>query len=286
MQYRSLSEFTERGTRTLAPGPLALLLMEDLLETNSTIRHHLARGFAEVVVLGPESLDVSPELADRIHRVTFDTSDSGAAATAVNAIQATVPGRWIYYGYNTEYLFYPFCETRTVGEMTAFVSEEKRESILTYIIDLYAENLDKTPSGVSLDAALLDQSGYYAQARSRDDTVMERQIDLFGGLRWRCEEHIAPARRKIDRISLFRAKPGLQLRGDHTFNDEEYNTYSCPWHHNLTASICSFRVAKALKANAGSRDGIESFSWHNSIPFNWHSHQLLDLGLMEPGQWF
>jgi hypothetical protein len=26
--------------------------------------------------------------------------------------------------------------------------------------------------------------------------------------------------------------------------------------------------------------------WHNSAPFEWHSQQLLDLGLMEPGQWF
>ena len=93
-------------------------------------------------------------------------------------------------------------------------------------------------------------------------------------------------RRKIDRIPLFRAKKGLRLRWDHTFNDEEYNTYACPWHHNITAAICSFRTAKALKTNPGSTYDIDSFKWHNSAAFEWHSRQLLDLGLMEPGQWF
>ena len=76
------------------------------------------------------------------------------------------------------------------------------------------------------------------------------------------------------------------MRPDHTFNDEEYNTYSCPWHHNLTAAVCSFRAAKALKTNPGSSEEIPSFMWFNSVPFEWQSEQLLDLGLMEPGQWF
>ena len=67
-------------------------------------------------------------------------------------------------------------------------------------------------------------------------------------------------RRKIDRIALFRAKPGLRLRGDHTFSDEEYNTYACPWHHNLTAAIVSFRTAKALKTNPGSTYDIRTFT--------------------------
>ena len=86
--------------------------------------------------------------------------------------------------------------------------------------------------------------------------------------------------------SIFRARPKLKMRPDHTFSDEEYNTYSCPWHHNITAAICSFRTAKALKSNAGSTFEISNFRWHNSTPFTWHSKQLLDLGLMEPGQWF
>ena len=114
----------------------------------------------------------------------------------------------------------------------------------------------------------------------------ERQLDFHGGLHWRFEEHIPTNRRKIDRISLFRSKQGLELREDHTFSDEEYNTYACPWHNNLTSAIVSFRAAKALKRNPGSSFDIHTFKWHNSVKFDWHSRQLMDLGLIEPGQWF
>jgi uncharacterized protein YcgI (DUF1989 family) len=69
-------------------------------------------------------------------------------------------------------------------------------------------------------------------------------------------------------------------------SEAEYNTVSCPWHHNLTAAVCSFRVAKALRRNPGSRAAITAFRWHNSVRFDWSSQMLMDLGLMEPGQWF
>ena len=135
-----------------------------------------------------------------------------------------------------------------------------------------------------MNEAMFDRSGYYALARpGRDGAPLPRQLDFHGGLRWRFEEHIPADRRRIDRIALFRSQPGLKLLPDHRFNIEEYNTYSCPWHHNITAAIASFRVAKALVRNPGSRDQIQTFTWRNSHPFRWHSQQLMDLGLMEPG---
>ena len=45
-------------------------------------------------------------------------------------------------------------------------------------------------------------------------------------------------------------------------------------------------MAKALRTNPGSRDDISDFRWHKSERFNWSSMQLMELGLMEPGQWF
>ena len=159
---------------------------------------------------------------------------------------------------------------------------------LTYVVDLYAADLTTNPDAVSIEDAMLDRSGYYALGRLDPESNVphERQLDFFGGLRWRFEEHIPAARRKIDRIALFRAKPGLRLRPDFTFSDEEYNTYSCPWHHNITTAVVSFRTAKALRTNPGSRYDIHDFKWRNTVPFEWHSQQLMDLGLMEPGQWF
>ena len=270
-------------------GPLAIIMAEDPVEVDTTLRHHIQAGFRDVLLLAPEAIAVAPELQDGLHRVTYDVHAENALVAAVNRVIEAFPGLWMYYCFNAEYLFHPFCETRTVRDLIAFHAEERRDAMLTYVVDLYAGDLDRFPNAVSLETAHLDRSGYYALARQDPDNnwhPKERQLDFFGGLRWRFEEHVPHSRRKIDRISLFKAKKGLVLRPDFTFSDEEYNTYACPWHNNLTATVCSFRTAKALKSNPGSRWGITTFEWRNSTPFQWHSQQLMDLGLMEPGQWF
>ncbi len=287
MRYDSLEDFLKTGAAALAKGPVALIFVEDLVEVESTLRHHLKLRFPEIVVFAPGELALPMDLMETVHRVSYSMQAPQALDIAVNAVNEAAPGVWLYYCYNAEYLFYPFCETRAVSEMVTFQTEERRDAILAYVIDLYAADLSTYPDAVCISDAHLDRSGYYALARNdQHGHPKERQLDFFGGLRWRFEEHVPLDRRKIDRIPLFRAAKGLQLRGDHTFNDEEYNTYSCPWHHNITTAICSFRTAKALMTNAGSKFEIQSFSWHNSTAFRWQSQQLLDLGLMEPGQWF
>ncbi|SEM67030.1 hypothetical protein SAMN04488003_10366 [Loktanella fryxellensis] len=287
MIHTSLNAFLTQGRDVLSKGPIALILMEDAVEVDSTLRHHIDAGFRVVVAVGAAQIAVDHALEEHIIRVHHDMLSPDALTTVVNGVIDAAPGQWIFYGYNTEYLFYPFCETRTVGEMLAFSTEERRDSLLTYVVDLYAGDLSAHPTAVSRPDAHLDRSGYYALARKdRDGEFCERQLDFFGGLRWRFEEHVPAPRRRIDRVSLFRARPGLRLTASHTFNDPEYNTYACPWHNSLTAALCSFRTAKALRRNAGSAPHIHSFRWHNSEPFRWESRQLLDLGLMEPGQWF
>lgn len=290
MRYEGLSNFLSSGQAALAKGPVAVVFVEDAVEVETAIRHHQTNGFREVIVLAPAALKIRADLEEKIHRVTMDVHADNAFVDAMNRlIDAATPGIWMYYCFNAEYLFFPFCETRSVGEMLAFHTEERRDAMLTYVIDLYAVDLNRHPDAVSLEDAHLDRSGYYALARNDPDNnwqPKDRQLDFYGGLRWRFEEHVPWTRRKIDRISIFRAKKGLHLRPDFTFDDEEYNTYACPWHNNLTAAVCSFRTAKALKSNPGSRYDIQTFRWHNSAPFQWHSQQLMDLGLMEPGQWF
>ncbi len=289
MRHTSLDAFLEKHATPLAKGPLALVMAEDEVEIDSTLRHNLTTGFRNVVLLAPPEVTLAADLADRVHHAVHDVYSDAALPQAVNQVNDAVPGTWIYYCYNAEYLFFPFCETRTVRDLLAFHTEERRDAMLTYVIDLYAGDLNRYGNAVSLEDAHLDRSGYYALARKDEAKAWapkERQLDFFGGLRWRFEEHVPWTRRKIDRISIFRARKGLRLSADFTFNEEEANTYACPWHNNLTAAVCSFRTAKALRTNPGSRFDIQNFRWHNSIPFDWHSQQLMDLGLMEPGQWF
>jgi hypothetical protein len=287
MIFTSLKAFHDTGATVMAKGPIGVILLEDGTEADSTVRHHLDAGFEALIVVGVPDVKLADDPTGRVHRVHHDMLADDALTDVMNTAIPLASGQWMYYAYNAEYLFFPFCEHRTVGEMATFCMEERRSSVLSYVIDLYAGDLEANPTAVALNDAYLDKSGYYALARKRkDDSYEERQLDFFGGLRWRFEEHIPMPRRRIDRISLFRAMPGLELRADHTFNDPEYNTYACPWHHSVTAAVCSFRTAKALKRNPGSGYQINTFQWHNSAPFEWHSQQLLDLGLMEPGQWF
>lgn len=289
MRYTSLDHFLKDGRAALAKGPVAMIFVEDLVEVETTIRHHQRAGFRQVICFAPAELVLPTQLEDRVHRVNYAMVADAALERAVNAVIEAAPGLWLYYCYNAEYLFHPFAESRSIGEMLTFHAEERRDAVLSYVIDLYAGDLDAFPDAVSLEDAYMDRSGYYALARpdpANHNRPRERQLNFYGGLRWRFEEHIPEPRRKIDRIAIFRARPGLRLRPDHTFNVEEYNTYACPWHHNITVAIGSFRTAKALKTNAGSTFDIPTFRWHNSTAFEWQSRQLLDLGLMEPGQWF
>jgi len=290
MRYDGLSSYLATLSATPIKGPLAMIMAEDEVEVDTTLRHHLDAGFRTIVLLAPDAITLPAMIEDRINRIQYDVHADDALVEAVNKITAAVPpGTWIYYCFNAEYLFFPFCETRLITDMLSFHTEERRDAMLTYVIDLYAGDLNRFPNAVSLEEAHLDRSGYYALGRpdiANHNHPKDRQLDFFGGLRWRFEEHVSQNKRKIDRISLFKAKPGLKLRPDFTFSDEEYNTYACPWHHNLTAAVCSFRTAKALKINPGSRFDIHDFRWHNSTEFQWNSQQLMDLGLMEPGQWF
>lgn len=292
MNYANLNEFLKRGQPVFAKGPVALIFAEDPVEVDSTILHHLKIGFRHVVVFGGPTVEISDDITEgpsaaRVHFVSYDMLPDNALPQAVNAVSEVMAGQWLYYCYNAEYLFFPFCETRTIGEMVTFHTEERRDAMLTYVVDLYANDLTAHPDAVDLDNAYLDRSGYFALGRpDANRHPKERQLDFFGGLRWRFEEYVPKPRRKIDRISIFRAHADARLLGDHTFNIEEYNTYACPWHHNLTAAVASFRAAKALRRNPGSSFNINTFMWHASTKFEWDSAQLMDLGLMEPGQWF
>jgi len=285
--HSDLTGFLKTGAPKMKKGPIALIFAEDEIELDATIKHHLGAGFVHVVVFAMPEFAIAEDVAKEITRVDHNMLLPQALETTMNAVMKATGDVWIYYCYNAEFLFHPFCEHRTVGEMITFNVEERRNAILTYVVDLYAGDLNQDPNAVNIKDAHLDKTGYYALARKdRWNNDLDRQQDFFGGLRWRFEEHIPVPRRRIDRVALFRNQPNLVFNADHTFNISEYNTYACAWHHSLSATICSFRTAKALKRNPGSTYDIDTFKWHNSIKFEWDSQQLLNLGLMEPGQWF
>ena len=175
MRYSGLEDLVKRGKAALAAGPVAMVFAEDETELDTTLRHHMHLGFRSVVVFVWALWDCPPDLRDKVHRVDYDMSRDGAVQEAVTAVAAAAPWLWMFYCYNAEYLFYPFCESRTVGEMLAFHSEERRDAMLTYVVDLYAGDLDRFPEAVSLDDAHIDKAGYYALAATiRTTTIIPR----------------------------------------------------------------------------------------------------------------
>ena len=56
----------------------------------------------------------------------------------INRLIASVPGLWLFYCFNAEYLFFPFCETRSVGELLTFHTEERRDELRRDIRELDA----------------------------------------------------------------------------------------------------------------------------------------------------
>ena len=286
MAHPSLAEFLKNAEATLVPGPVALIFAEDDVGLGPTIRHHSRLGFDNILLLAGAETELPPDCQEICHRLAFEPLGPIETHEAVNLTIDALPGRWLYYCYNAEFLHFPFCETRSVTELVTFITEERRANAFTYIIDLYSDDLEANPFGYSLENAHLDSSGYYALTRWTEDGPADRQLSIYGGLKWRFEEHLPFQKRRIDRVALFQARKGLTMTPDHLLSDPEMNTYQCPWHHSVTVAICSFRTAKYLKSNPGSTFAIETFSWAMSEKFHWNSQQLMDLGLMEPGQWF
>jgi len=287
MQFPTLKTYLNWAKAHAPKGPFAFIFAQDDIELTHTVAHHIKLGFRQTLVLADVPFTRPADLRAEVAFIARAAKSSSDISQEMNAIISDLPQQWIYCGYNGEYLFYPFCESRSIGEIIAFNTEERRKTIATTVVDLYAGHLGHSPHGVDVTNAYFDRLGYFAETRrDAEHRPLEQQLNIYDGLRWRFEEHVPWHKRRIDRVALFQSLRGLKFQPDFTFNRPEFNTISCPWHHNLTASVCSFRAAKALRHNPGSRHAISSFRWPGSEQFKWHSQQLMDLGFMEPGQWF
>lgn len=266
----------------LPPGPVAVILAEDGAGLSASVAHCAALGFPARLVFRPPALAL-PEAADLVQ---IDAPPMGRtpAAALLTRLNPMLAGRWLHPAFNAEHLVFPWCETRTIRDLVAFMEEERRESVHGMTIDLYAEDLEAAPDGISHDRAGFDAIGYFGF--SRTDEAGYPHAELRGGLRWRFESLIHPAQRRLDRPALYRARAGLEMTPALRLSDETMNALSCPWHRNVTAAILSFRAAKALLRNPISAAEVEGFVWEGTQRCDWSSDQLLRLGFIEAGQWF
>ena len=85
MQYRSLDHFISDSKAVLSKGPIALIMVEDAIEIETTLRHHQQLGFATVVAFMPASFALARDVAESkgVLRVDYDMDREGALENAV-----------------------------------------------------------------------------------------------------------------------------------------------------------------------------------------------------------
>ena len=101
MNFDSLDSFLQNSAQHLAKGPIAAIFVEDEIEVDSTIRHHLACGFRKVLVFLPSHIGLAPDVAPQVVCITYNTSQPDAAMRAVNMLIPRAEGQWLYYCFNS-----------------------------------------------------------------------------------------------------------------------------------------------------------------------------------------
>lgn len=280
MIHQSVERYLASGeARRIPEGVVGIVLADGAEAAAPGAARLLGLGAVAVLVVGsPPDPDA---LAERgVVRIAAELADAPARADALNALFAALAGRWLVWHHAGEFVFFPFCETRTLGDIAAFLDSERRRVLYTYAFDLYANVLPEPgedPRGAEL---FIDRIGYYAFPGA------EGALEVYGGLGWRFEELLGNRQRAIGRPALLRPRRGERIGADLRFAEPALDTVSCPWHHNPTGAVVGLRTARRLFRQPGFGAVRPKLIWRGSTPFAWTSRQLLELGLIEPGQWF
>ncbi len=277
MNHPSIASFAKKRT-DLPAGVVTVLLCESALHLDATAAHAVRQGTSAIIALGRAAAALGDQGVPLI-RIAEEPGDRNIP-DLIPALMDALDGRWVLWLWNGEFFHYPFCETRTLGDLAEFLDSERRKQIYTYTLDLYADPMPSPEAQLSDSNMHFDRIGYYAFP-DQDQT-----LKVYGALGWRFEE-IAPRwMRQIGRASLVRAERGMAMTEDLHFTDPAFSSVSCPWHRSPTAAMMSLRSARRITAHPAFAAQRDSLIWHGSVPFEWTSRQLLDLGMIEPGQWF
>ena len=261
---------------TLPPGVVAILLCESEIHAQASADRLIDQGITALVVVGSAKI-VSPTVP--IFQISHYDGPPDTHSL-LNTLFDALSGRWVLWLWNGEFFVFPFGETRVLADLAAFLEDERRKVLFTYALDLYGEDLpaaDVDPRECDL---YFDREGYHAFPKEQN------QLRVYGGLGWRFAEITPKDLHQIGRSSLIRAQAGVHLGRDMIFHDVEYGSVSCPWHHNPTGAILGLRRTRRIMAHPNFPAVRNKLIWWGSEPVAWTSAQLLEAGMIEPGQWF
>ena len=276
MSYPTVQALTQ--ARPQIPGEaVAILICDSPLHAEASARRLARQGVGSIVALGCDW--EFAEIGVPVFAVAERVSDA-RMREQINPLIDHLHGRWVVWLWNGEFFVFPFGETRLIGDLTAFLSDERRQSLFCYAFDLYARDLPGSEQAPELAELCFDAEGYHAFPKE------DQQLRVFGGLGWRFQELLPETMRQIGRTTLFRAERGVHLERGMVFGDPVYASVSCPWHNNPTGAVMSLRRTRQIMAHPNFPPLRERLVWRGTERFRWTSEQLLELGMIEPGQWF
>ena len=86
MKFDSLDTYLGSADTLPKKGPVAVILAEDGVEVDTTVRHHQQAGFRDVVVFMPDDFALARDLMEDVAQVAYDTARPDALTDAVNSM--------------------------------------------------------------------------------------------------------------------------------------------------------------------------------------------------------
>ncbi|WP_082081458.1 glycosyltransferase family 2 protein [Methylocucumis oryzae] len=216
-------------------------------------------------------------------------------------------GHWCLTVDADEFLHYPYCDTRSLRELTDFLTQEGKDCFFSLMLDMYSEkNIDTAHYHAGQDplsvCAWFDGSGYY-----QDKRPTYNEWWIRGGVRRRVffadNPELAPALNKTVLIkwrSYYAYISSTHIAWPKRLNRPHFSDTLAPTGcllHFKYLSLMREKVEEEMQRQehyAGSReyqrylDGLNQHTplWcQASVKFsNWR--QCVDLGLMNIGRWF
>ncbi|MGG7567028.1 hypothetical protein ACQ5SO_12815 [Rhodovulum sp. DZ06] len=294
-----------KGLRAAPPGPVAALLCDGALMAAASARWALRLGAAALVVIGPDAalrraaaaaqdLGLSPAA---LVPVPAGPVGRDAAPAWLAALAPALDGRWVLPLFNGEFPVFPWCESRGLADLAAFQEGERRRGVGGWVVDMHAPGLAAAaeaddPDWAPPGRALYDLGGCFALTGAPEPWEAEgagpvppEAPRLYGGVGWRFQERFARPPR-LDRTAFFRAFAGMTPDETFRLGDPKADGLSGAWHRSPTMAVMSFRTARALLAQPEMAENPPELGWSGARSWGWSSGELLDAGVIEPGQWF
>lgn len=278
------------------------------------VDHHRRLGIAEFVFLDlSPGGDLTRHLAGDRAASVWRPRDSWGEADVVNFLNFLrgryATGRWCLSLEMSDFFVFYRSESRHIRDFVDFLESESRRQVFAMVVDMYA---DSPAAAIDLEATrdpvralpYFDPFGY---ATSANPSAL-RDVVVRGGVQRRALYNSDPSRTPaLNRMPL--AKWGrfcAYIADTRLLAPSRLNIPHSPWHTSPTACLLRFALlsseahlasaAKAEDAGLMVDDGgygyaglaeLRHMALRRDFSRTYEStHDLVDSGLLNPGQWF